>query len=371
LKGEVLLSEVYKFPTLYKKTKNDLIQRWNIEVRGNQYHTIEGIVNGKMTESTPIICKGKSIGRSNETSPEEQALREAKAKWQKKVDSGYSDDINKLEDKFFQVMLAKDYHDYIDKLVYPLFVQPKLDGIRCVAQVDGLWSRNGKPFVSVPHIAFNLKRILESSKELVFDGELYTDKFKNDFNSITSLVKKTKPTQKDLELSEAQIQYWVYDFPSPEPFSIRYERLTEIIPDHPSYVLVPTYIVNNKEELDKYYEMFIEQGNEGMIVRYDVPYIHKRTKYLLKRKDFKDDDYKILDIQEGIGNRSGTAGRFILELPDGRTFHSNIKGTFAYLRSLLVEKEEHIGKKATVKYFNLTPDGVPRFPYVIAIRDYE
>jgi len=363
----------FRFPVLFKKTKNGLIQKWIIEVDGNKYRTIEGILDGKMTESIPIICAGKSIGRSNQTTPEEQAQREAKAKWQKKLDSGYSDDVNNLEDKFFQVMLAKDYDDYKDKLVFPLYVQPKLDGIRCVAEHDGLWSRNGKSFFSVPHIYEGLSSFFDTrgGEQLTFDGELYTDKFKNDFNSISSLVKKTKPTPKDLELSKETIQYWVYDLPSEDPFSTRIKKLEFILPPDSRYVLVPTYLVNNIEELNAYYEKFVEDGNEGMIIRYDVPYINKRTKYLLKRKDFKDDDYKILDIQEGIGNRSGTAGRFILELPNGKTFHSNIKGNFKYLRQLLVEKQEHIGKIATVKYFNLTPDGVPRFPYVIRIRDYE
>jgi DNA ligase 1 len=361
------------FPTLYKKTKNDLIQSWTVVVESNTYFTIEGIVKGKQTQSTPIVCNGKSIGRSNETSPIEQATREAQAKWQKKLDLGYSDDPEKLDDKFFQVMLAKDYNDYIDKLLYPLFVQPKLDGIRCVAEKDGLWSRNGKQFISVPHIYNGLKDLFNSrgGENLVFDGELYTDKFKNDFNSISSLVKKTKPTQEDLELSEKSIQYWVYDFPSEENFGKRFEKLAFILPRNSIYVLVPTYIVKNREELDRYYEKFIEEGNEGMIIRYDIPYINKRTKYLLKRKDFKDAEFKILDVEEGIGNRTGTAGRFILELAPGITFNSNIKGNFKYLRELLLNRKELIGKMATVKYFNLTPDGVPRFPYVIKIRDYE
>lgn len=360
-----------KFPVLYKRTKNGSLQQWQIIVDENTYYINEGLVQGKLTESIPIICKGKNIGRSNETTPERQAELEAAAKWKKKFDSGYSENPEDTEDKFFQVMLAHNYEDYKEKLIYPVWIQPKLDGIRCIAQKDGLWSRNGKLFISVPHIYNGLKHIFEQDSSVIFDGELYTDKLKNDFNTISSLVKKTKPTQDDLEISTRTIQYWVYDLPNDKVFSERFKNLEQILPKNEIFVLVPTYQVNNETELNNYYEKFIEVGYEGMIVRVNVQYINKRTKYLLKRKDFIDDDYKILDIQEGVGNRSGTAGRFILQLPNGETFHSNIKGHFGYLKELLINKKEYIGKIATVKYFNLTPAGVPRFPYVIKIRDYE
>jgi DNA ligase-1 len=188
---------------------------------------------------------------------------------------------------------------------------------------------------------------------------------------ISSLVKKTKPTAKDLELSKYSIQYWVYDFPSEKIFSERFQALSRILPKNGPFVLVPTYLVKNKEELDRYYEKFIEEGYEGMIVRYDVPYINKRTKYLLKRKTFQDAEYRILDVQEGIGNRTGTAGRFIVERKDGVVFHSNVKGNFKLLEEYLRNKDQLIGKMATIQFFNLTPDGIPRFPYVIKIRDYE
>lgn len=172
-------------------------------------------------------------------------------------------------------------------------------------------------------------------------------------------------------MSARMIQYWVYDFPSEKPFSERFKELSKILPRHPIFVLVPTYLVNNKEELDLLYEKFLEEGNEGMIIRYDVPYINKRTKYLLKRKTFQDAEYRILDVQEGIGNRTGTAGRFIVERKDGVTFNTNIKGNFKLLEEYLKNKDQLIGKMATIKFFNLTPDGIPRFPYVIKIRDYE
>ena len=107
------------------------------------------------------------------------------------------------------------------------------------------------------------------------------------------------------------------------------------------------------------------------MVRIDGPYENKRSSMLLKRKEFVDEEYEILGYEEGEGNRTGTIKHFKFRNKDGREFNSNVKGSFSYLTKLLEIADTLIGKDATIKYFNLTPDGVPRFPYVIAIRDYE
>ena len=123
--------------------------------------------------------------------------------------------------------------------------------------------------------------------------------------------------------------------------------------------------------LDELYGQWQERGYEGQMIRLNVPYENKRSKSLLKRKEFQDNEYEILGVEEGSGNRSGTVGYFNFVTPEGVAFKSNIKGNFEYLTELLENRESLIGKQATIKYFRLTPDGVPRFPYVVAIRDYE
>jgi hypothetical protein len=65
------------------------------------------------------------------------------------------------------------------------------------------------------------------------------------------------------------------------------------------------------------------------------------------------------------------AGAFTLAMSDGRRFNSNIMGPHEYLVRLWENKDSLIGKQVTIQYFNLTPDGVPRFPYAKALRDYE
>jgi DNA ligase-1 len=136
-------------------------------------------------------------------------------------------------------------------------------------------------------------------------------------------------------------------------------------------VIVETTEIHGREQLDRCYEDYIEAGYEGQMVRIDGPYENKRSPSLLKRKEFMDKEYTILGYEEGKGNRAGTIKHFKFENENGKEFNSNVKGSFEYLAELLEKADDLIGVEATVKFFNLTPDGVPRFPYVIAIRNYE
>ena len=103
------------------------------------------------------------------------------------------------------------------------------------------------------------------------------------------------------------------------------------------------------------------------MLRLDSKYENKRSKSLLKHKSFLDEEFTIVDICEGEGNRAGTAGYFVFNTKDGKPFKSNVKGTWEETAQMLKDRKRLIGKEATVKYFNLTPDGIPRFPYVISI----
>jgi hypothetical protein len=88
----------------------------------------------------------------------------------------------------------------------------------------------------------------------------------------------------------------------------------------------------------------------------------------LKRKEFQDAEYRIIEICEGNGNKSGMAGYAILEREDGKTFRSNIKGNHDFLKGCLKDADSLKGTYATCTFFNLTPDGIPRFPYVTKLR---
>lgn len=364
-----------QLPTIYSRTSNGSIQEWTIEVIGNTFRTHEGLMGGKITTSKPTVCESKNVGRANETTPDAQAEAEAKSKWQKKLDSGYYEDINQIDiEKFSEPMLAKKYDDEFDPSMFPVYSQPKLDGCRCIARKDGLWSRNGKPFKSVPHIEKQLESFFKANPSVILDGELYCDKLANDFNKIISLVKKAKPNKVELDESAKTIQYWVYDTVLKEDFSARFEwvwrELNKTV-DPKIIVKVATSEVNDQIQLDALNGAYITAGYEGQMVRIDKGYEQKRSKFLLKRKEFDDTEYEILDIFEGEGNRSGMAGYATIKLADGRICNSNIKGNHEWLTELLENAKEVKGQMATVRHFKLTPDGFPRFPYIIAIRNYE
>jgi DNA ligase-1 len=280
---------------------------------------------------------------------------------------------NIYTEQYFEPMLASKWEDSKDKITYPIFSQPKLDGIRCIVTKDGMFSRNGKPIISAPHIRESLSEVFEVYPELILDGELYADKFANDFNKIVSLVKKTKPTDADLKESKKNIQYWIYDLPNNSlNFGERCYTLdelfdTELESFEKHCVLVETDTCNNEDEVMELYGEYVDKGFEGQMLRLDKKYENKRSKALLKHKSFIDEEFTILDIVEGDGNRTGTAGYFVFENENGDRFKSNVKGTWQETAEMLKNKKKLIGKEATIKYFNRTPAGIPRFGYVINI----
>tara|TARA_Y100000593_G_scaffold42861_1_gene82022 strand:- start:12701 stop:13915 length:1215 start_codon:yes stop_codon:yes gene_type:complete len=397
---QIMKEQSMKLPTLYKRTTVGKVQTWEIEIEENKFRTITGQQDGAKITNKWTTCKGKNLGKTNETSGIEQALKEAEAKHKKKREGGYSLNLKNIDKKkFYEPMLAQDFknknrHAEVDKLLtaheagvpaMEVFSQPKLDGIRCIATKDGFFTRNGKEIVAIPHIREELDYFFELNPNAILDGELYSQECKDDFNKITHIVRKQKLTDEHRKESRKYIQYWIYDAPrigshnEKVEFRARFNTLEYKFQDaHVAYsnlwdsiVLVETTEITSQKLLDEKYEEYLGQGFEGQMVRVNYGYENKRSANLLKRKEFIDEEYVILGYEEGKGNRSGTVKSFKFKNKDGKDFQSNVKGTFEYLTELLENAETLIGKTATIKYFNLTPDGVPRFPYVIAIRDYE
>lgn len=355
-----------ELPILYKKDTKGNIRSWQAEINRDEYRTISGLVGGKLITSEWTIVYGKNSGKSNETTSEEQCLSEVQSMYKKKMDSNYYSDIELVDgEKFYKPMLATKWHQRKNKISYSdnIYIDPKLDGVRCIATSSGLYSRTGKKIISCDHIIEELSAVFEGSPDLVLDGELYNHELKEDFNRIISLVKKTKITKKELDESRALVQYHIYDMPSSDLFfSERKEILSSIIPKSDHLVVVSSTKVNNEDELDEAYSNYVSDGYEGGMIRIDGPYEQKRSNNLIKRKDFDDSEFKILRLEEGKGNWSGAAKRIIFKLEDGRECGAGLKGTYEYGKTLLENKESYIGKTVTVQYFGLTPDGIPRFP---------
>jgi DNA ligase-1 len=362
-----------KLNTIYRKAVSGKALEWTIEIEGDKYRSISGYVDGVKTESEWTVCYPKNIGKTNATTAEEQAVLEATAMRRKRLELSSVENLSDVDKPtLFKPMLAHKFEDYKDNIKYPCYIQPKLDGIRCIIKSDGMWSRNGKQIISAPHIFESVKHMFLEDPFLVLDGELYFKSDKNDFNKICSLVKKTKPTEADLKESESYIQYWVYDVPSKiTNFDHRKVSLYDYC-HLPYFKMVESIIINSEQQLHEKHAYYVSNGYEGIMIRtHNGLYENKRSKNLLKYKTFEDDEFEILDIFEGQGKLTGMVGQMLFESKSGKQFYSTVNGTQEYLTELWSQKDTLVGKLATVKYFELTIDGVPRFPKVISIRDYE
>lgn len=357
--------------TLYKLDSKGKTRVWNCETGtdGTRWglRSIAGLEDGKKVTSEWTFVEQKNVGRSNETSLEEQATSEMASEVQKKKDRGYFADLKNIDtfDKF-KPMLAEKFEDVtVNFAAGNVYSQPKLDGIRCIARADGLWTRSGKEITAVPHIWEALQPFFEKHPNMILDGELYNHELKDDFNTITSMVRKTKPKPEDLEKSKELVQYHVYDvIVTDEPDLLFSKRELLRYEASGNYVrMVPTMHVATRAGLDSLYEGYLEHGYEGQMVRIDKPYENKRTKNLLKRKEFLTDEFEVIEMLEGQGNWQGCAKHFILPLNSEKNFQAGVRGDMDTLRELLKN-----GKKpdwVTLRYFTPTPDGVPRFPVVI------
>lgn len=352
---------------LFKRDTTGGVRIWCLETSSERYRTISGTHGGNQATSGWNTATPKNVGRSNETTPVEQANIEVKAEYQKKLDRGYFRNINDIDKVIFtKPMLAQSWDDLKEKHEKG-FAQPKLDGIRCVARADGLWTRSGKKINSVPHIIKALAPIFAREPDLILDGELYNHDYRDDFNSITSAVRKDAPGD-NMDI----IQYHIYDqVDTSLGFDDRtlgnlgtmfYQVYSPDLPD--CLKLVETVKFKSLEQLDELYGRWLTEGYEGQMIRIDEPYeTGKRSKTLLKRKDFLTEEFPVVVVEEGNGNWAGVAKKFRLKLPDGREFGAGVRGNKAKLKDLIQQKVHPTW--ATARFFTPTPDGIPRFPVVI------
>lgn len=365
-------------PTLYKLTNTGALQMWQISsfINANDHGVIQTdfgqVGSDNIQSTTDIVSVGKNIGKKNETTPYEQAEIEAKQKWDKKIKSGYMEDRNRVEAgatdlEGIKPMLAHVYEDYKDKLKFPVVVQPKLDGMRCIAVIqDGqckLFSRTQKAINTVPHIVKELEHMYKD-ESITLDGELYVHAGDN-FNELMSILKRD-----ELHPDHEKIQYWVYDIPSSQDvFANRNDFLPFTVQTSP-IVPVFSHIAEDEQDVDDILNDFITSGYEGVMIRIpDSKYENKRSKSLLKYKKFQDAEFKVIGVEEGKGKLMGKAGAFVCETKEGKQFNVKMEGTLDSLTNYLVNFSEFSGKYLTVRFFSYTIDGVPRFPVGVGFRN--
>jgi len=385
-----------KLPKLYKLTSSKKIQEWEIFTEENKIITIQGQLEGKKQRYEEVISKGKNIGRANETTPEQQAELEAQSKWDKKHNKDYHISIEDCKQKGkianvggYLPMLAQSHEKYAKKhLKYPCYVQPKLDGLRCIATKDKkgvqLWFRSGKEITTMGHIVDDLDFIMQEGD--IFDGELYAHG--KDFNTFTGAIRANKNLNP--EVTE-RIKYHIYDFPRIDGLKEENsyeERLTEFKRlgiKESSIVYVPTIQVLDFNKAMEIYKQFIDDSYEGIMFRnIDMPYEQKRSYNLLKYKEFIEDEFIITGAEEGKGILKGHVGAFICKIEPLRTLKdiggkertiavgasvkAKMEGKLEYLKYLWEHPDEYRDKPLTIKYQNLSSDCIPRFPVGKTIR---
>jgi DNA ligase-1 len=308
------------FPPLFKRTSTGAIQVWYQEVEGDSWRTISGQIDGLKVTSGWHKCQPKNTGKKNGTTAEEQAILEVRAKYKKKLELDYFESVEDVDnDIYFKPMLAAKYNDRVKKINFKTraWTQPKLDGMRCVVTMSGMFSRAGKRVLSAPHIHEYMlaNGYWDVDDSRVYDGELYNHELHEDFDELMSIARRTKPAEEDLAKSRKMLQFHIYDVTSDteQTFAERFVAATRLNSECGIIQYVRTDEVSSLEEIDANYEQYLEANYEGEIVRIDDTYRNKRCNTLLKRKEFIDEEYDIVDIVEGKGNRGGIAGRVTLK----------------------------------------------------------
>ena len=260
-----------------------------------------------------------------------------------------------------------------------VFMQPKLDGVRCIIQLDKTgkviaYSRTGKPWLNIRHILKDLKPWFAEHPEVILDGELYNHELRNDFEKIISLVRTQKPTAYMRSKSKKLVQFHCYDYANGnEPYSQRMRNLS--VSDMYSYCVkyVPTWQVTSSGHANLKHKSFLEKDYEGSILRLDTKYQNKRSYGLQKFKDFHDAEATIVGYVPGKGKRTGTLGKFMMQDDKGVEFGCPPGKGYNYkdLANILNNIHDYIGERATFTYFERTKAGSYRHPLFKTLRNYE
>lgn len=323
-----------------------------------------GVVDGKEIINIETITKGKG-----KLSHYLQAISQAKSKYNKKISMGYKPEINKTieNDKAPLPMLALDYNKRGKDIKFPCFVQPKLDGIRGLFYKNKLYSRTGKEIITSSFILKDLKKL---NTDFILDGEIYSEELT--FQELSGIARKQELDEEDL-VNIKKIYFVVYDYISDIGYSSRYSKLKELIPDSLKYVkLIKSEICKNESDIKKFHDKYVSQGYEGLILRnflgeYEVK---NRSKNLQKYKHFIDSEFEIIGYSEGSGKEKGLV-IWVCKNENNQEFNVRPLGTYIEREKLMKNAKKYIGKFLTVKFFEYTDGGIPRFPVGVSIRDYE
>jgi len=387
------------FKMMYGLDSRDNIKQWQVIAIQRADGTAElirehGKLGGKI-QNQPKPIKGKNIGRSNETTPFEQACAEAKSLMQSKWDEGYryeEPDPNNPPDIFLP-MKCHQYMKNLHKVIFPCAVQIKYNGMRCLPRKEEqkpsrvhvrddwkymhtdpgeriMFHSSGNQLYQVleRHMGPPLMEMLDLMDAP--DGEVYKHGWPLG-RIVSRATKRYKSTKK--------LQLLVYDRApytaecKKDTFEKRWAWVENTIPpNHPIIVRAPTYIVDSHKDIDRLYSRFIKAGYEGAIIR-NLRGIYRfnfRSSDIFKRPEYLRKEFKIIGGKEGTGVDAGCV-IFECLVKKGVTFEVRPQGSVAARQQMFRDLPNLIGKPLTVCFKEWTEHGKPHCGVGEAIRDYE
>lgn len=355
--------------TIYKKDSQGNIRFLEISAVEDTVVQKSGIVGTDSPVTNISQCEPKNVGKSNATTAEEQAVLEAQSKLTLKLKTGYFETIEEAQElggeNFLLPMLAKDYKKEAKKVRFPCYVQPKLDGMRCLSFSEkGMTkkvSRKGEPITTLEHIQIG-------SVDYPIDGELYAHGLS--FQENMKLIKKYREGESE------QVKYHVYDLVSDFPFPERYLKLYDLVQGLDHIELVHCQRIHSEEELIIAHQGYLSQGYEGTMIRHSEEgyQVNKRSSQLLKYKDFLDEIYTVVDVipSESRPEQGVVVCEILAPTTDGKTlvqhFKCGMKFPHAEREEILTNASKYIGQKAEIRFFEFTDGGIPRFPVCVGFR---
>lgn len=481
---------VQQFPKLFSFNKNGKQLFWLIYVYENGYYRESGFVDGKIKITPPTFVVGKNIGKSNETSDNEQALLEANSLWIKKKAQDYNENVEQEKEnineeeneyKVYNIIVDKlnvclkqlnceeivlllnkynlydkideqnlssrdelyntlfEYYleDYINNTdnslinelilnymlnndidnelindniksrsikkdeirIKPKIILPQLankydekkhylklpfggskkfDGIRVIAQLYDndykvyLSSRTGKEFYFMNKIREQIQNMLLTSlqNDIILDGELYSHNLS--FNIISGAT-RSKNKQ---SIYDDKLEYYIFDIVNEnltyfermellkqleKVYNKLYSNVNERVLKFEYYELITDH-----SEVKILHDKYVLEGYEGIMLRnLDGKYrIKHRSNDLLKYKQFEDEEFEVVDVEEGKGSESNSAIFVVKDNKSDQIMRVRPRGSVAKRRWQFKNKDKYIGEMLTVRYQNTdnNPEGsLPRF----------
>ena len=376
-----------EFQTLYGVSRIGKVKQWGIKVVEHDNNTASmivssGYIDGKIRDIPKLISKGKNIGKSNETTPLQQAISQAQSKCNEKRDENYEFeqmDPNNYIPRLMLPQLAKGPKK--GKIRFPAFMQPKLNGVCNLAEPPMVppkfspthdliqhHSRGGKYFKTLSHLDSWIHRL---KAPCPVHGELYKHGWS--LQKIGRYTKKIRPDQESLE-------YWLYDLAwiGPE-FEQRISWLKTSIENlgkESPIKLTPTIIVNSYEEAKVWHDKWVVDGFEGGMLKNKtgIYLFQYNSNDIEKVKEFQSEEFEIIGGKEGTGtDEECVVYRCITK--EGREFDARPRGTVEDRKQMLLDLSNSIGKPLTVRFAEYSEDGIPLQPVGVpiaeAVRDYE